>query len=810
METNRKVRRAFLSPAGQIDCWTNIGFLWFLVGLLSVLGQAQNSPSDDAYVFSAQPNRNFGDSTSLVVLSPAATAFIRFDLSTVPSGYTSANIAKADLKLYVSAVEGSGTFNVDFVNSPWKETSVTFGTEPLLGNNIASDVPLTSASENTYVIVDVTSAVQAWVDRMEPNFGVALVGNGGLSVALNSKENTATSHPPELDIVYQNAGPAGPAGPQGPQGPQGQLGAAGPAGPMGPQGLPGLIGPAGPMGLQGLQGSPGAAGIINRGSWAPGTTYQINDAASFGGSSWIALAINSNSQPNQENPNWQLLAAKGINNQGPWVANVSYKVDDAVSDSGSFWIALAPNVSSQPSANNANWQLVAAAGAPGAPGPVGAAGPQGPAGAQGPAGGAGPMGPQGPQGPPGPIPSVVRSLNGLTDNVTLTAGQNVSITPGVGTLTISTTSTGGDLSNLNASNLTSGTVADARLSGNYSGPLTFTNLTGNQNLGTAGTITTSLLNDDVVGTQLNQIAKIKLGGQVVVTSAGDIGGAVGIVVAGAGTSGSAQIAFAGQAGCMFDSVSQSAGDYVTISASAPGLCHDGGSTYPTGVQVLGRVRFTSSSSANTVLLFGPEQSQNAGVSSVSAADSSLSVGGTASAPTIAVASNGITNSKIADGALLPSKILGTAATLGTNLFNGDQLVQGRVVSSGLVTNGSVSTGPLTATNMKATGDLTVFGSANFGGNLAFNGNLALGGNLNQTIGGNAFGVLTIPFGSQQSASEVFRTPFNNLPVCVVTPLRDPGTRYWLGSIGNGSFSIEIPGPANFEVSFNYICVGNPD
>jgi hypothetical protein len=70
-------------------------------------------------------------------------------------------------------------------------------------------------------------------------------------------------------------------------------------------------------------------------------------------------------------------------------------------------------------------------------------------------------------------------------------------------------------------------------------------------------------------------------------------GVVGIVVGGAGTSGNAQIARAGQASCVFDGAT-TAGDYVQASTSSGGECHDtGASTYPTSNQVLGRVLSTN-------------------------------------------------------------------------------------------------------------------------------------------------------------------------------------------------------------------------
>ena len=142
-------------------------------------------------------------------------------------------------------------------------------------------------------------------------------------------------------------------------------------------------------------------GVVNRGSWSPSTQYNENDTVSYNGSSWIALLPNLASAPNATNPAWQLLAAKGINNQGAWVQTVNYQVDDAVTSGGEFWLAVVPNIGSAPSDTNPNWQLIAATGAAGPPGPTGAAGAAGPAGATGSQGSTGPAGTAGPQGPAG-------------------------------------------------------------------------------------------------------------------------------------------------------------------------------------------------------------------------------------------------------------------------------------------------------------------------------------------------------------------------------------------------------------------------
>src|SRR5438270_8241095 len=352
--------------------------------LLGTAAQAQITPSDDAYVNAASATTNFGNAVTLNLASGSQTSYLRFDFTAVPSSYTGAQVAKATLKIFVNSVTTAGSFNIDLVGTPWTERKITYSLQPVLLSTIASSVPLTTANRGSFVQIDVTSTVQAWLSGTEPNDGIALVANSPLVASFTTKESTTTSHSPELDIVFYGSGAQGP---QGPTGSQGTQGLQGPQGPTGPTGLVGPQGPAGPV------------GVLNRGSWSPATSYQENDTVSYNGSSWMALLPSLAAAPNPTNPAWQLLAAKGINNQGVWVQTINYHVDDAVTDGGQFWLAVAPNIGSQPSTINGNWQLIAAQGSQGSAGPVGPSGPQG---AVGPAGPGGPQGSSGPTGSQGP------------------------------------------------------------------------------------------------------------------------------------------------------------------------------------------------------------------------------------------------------------------------------------------------------------------------------------------------------------------------------------------------------------------------
>jgi hypothetical protein len=187
-----------------------------------------------------------------------------------------------------------------------------------------------------------------------------------------------------------------------------------------------------------------------------------------------------------------------------------------------------------------------------------------------------------------------------------------------GTVTATSFSGNGSaLTSLNGANVT-GAVPNAtnaaQLGGvaaaNYARLDIGNNFTGNQNLG-SGTITITVANNNGPGTLLHDITSLTTTSpaRAFATPAASSGGVVGIVVAGNGTTGNAQIAVIGQTTCEFDGPT-TAGDYVTISQTTLGDCADvPNGVYPTGTQVLGRVLVTSIASApnfQSMILFGPE------------------------------------------------------------------------------------------------------------------------------------------------------------------------------------------------------------
>src|SRR5260370_865357 len=264
--------------------------------------------------------------------------------------------------------------------------------QPSLGSGIVSGVSISTSNKNTYLLVDITPAMAEWLNGVNPNYGIALVPGPSVSFAINSKENSASSHAPELDLVL-NSGTPGPQGPQGPQGLQGSpgpQGATGSVGPLGPQGNPGVPGPAGQQGPQGTAGTQGLPGL----NGATGSQGPIGPA--------------------------------GLTARGPWVAGTTaYAPNDVVTDAGSTWRCKATPActpGAEPSAaTNIDWELLAskgndgAQGSQGLQGPPGAQGMTGSQGAAGPAGAQGVTGSQGPMGAPG-----AQGLTGLTGAMGLT------------------------------------------------------------------------------------------------------------------------------------------------------------------------------------------------------------------------------------------------------------------------------------------------------------------------------------------------------------------------------------------------------
>jgi len=121
--------------------------------------------------------------------------------------------------------------------------------------------------------------------------------------------------------------------------------------------------------------------------------------------------------------------------------------------------------------------------------------------------------------------------------------------------------------------------------------------------GAATALGLSVANAGTTGTTLNTLTKI-VGSGAVITATTDTNGARGICISGCGTSGSASIGAVGLQPCLFDGPT-TFGDYVQMSSTTPGNCHDAGSAVPANVQVIGTVLSTNASGGTYNIDFYP-------------------------------------------------------------------------------------------------------------------------------------------------------------------------------------------------------------
>jgi hypothetical protein len=115
----------------------------------------------------------------------------------------------------------------------------------------------------------------------------------------------------------------------------------------------------------------------------------------------------------------------------------------------------------------------------------------------------------------------------------------------------------------------------------------------------------SIGNNAGTGTTLNSLVKMVPNATAVEnTATTDTFGAIGICVSNCAASpGTVVVQSTGFTQCTYDGTATN-NDYVVISSSVAGDCHDAGATYPLGVQVIGLV-FNGNSTPVGVFLFGP-------------------------------------------------------------------------------------------------------------------------------------------------------------------------------------------------------------
>jgi hypothetical protein len=173
--------------------------LWLLPHLSFAL---QVTLTDDAFTNSAQPNATSGTNAQLFV-SGTRNSYLKFDLSTLPGGTQGIAIQRAILKLWVNQVTTAGAFDVYPVSGVWTEEALTANGAPPVGPVAVAGVSVATTQTGMFVPVDITALVRGWRESPSSNQGIALLpAPGGISIRVDSKENTGTSHGPQLDVVF--------------------------------------------------------------------------------------------------------------------------------------------------------------------------------------------------------------------------------------------------------------------------------------------------------------------------------------------------------------------------------------------------------------------------------------------------------------------------------------------------------------------------------------------------------------------------------------------------------------------------------
>jgi Phage Tail Collar Domain len=246
----------------------------------ATLASAQTLPTLGDTFFASGSVSNFSTSPTINVGGAGAyQGLIQFDTSTLPASITGASVEKASLTLFVNKIGSAGAIDINAANGPWTESTVNGTNAPSIGMTVASPVPVTTAS--TYITVDATALVKAWLDGTITNSGIILTvdpGSPTTSVFFDSKESSTTSHPAFLQITLAGTGATGPAGPAGPQGATGNTGPQGPIGPVGPQGPAGTATiPANLTALSGQLSTNNGVAYLGSGRFEYAASCQIGD-----------------------------------------------------------------------------------------------------------------------------------------------------------------------------------------------------------------------------------------------------------------------------------------------------------------------------------------------------------------------------------------------------------------------------------------------------------------------------------------------------------------------------------------------------
>jgi hypothetical protein len=470
------------------------------------------------------------------------------------------------------------------------------------------------------------------------NAAVAYSGSSYVSIQAGTGQEPDTSG--SFWTLLSQAGATGAAGPQGPAG---TTGATGGAGPQGPSGAVGATGAAGPQGLTGSNGSTGAtgpqgpAGAI--GHTGPSTVSYTSDGSTINLLQKLTT-VSSASQAVDATVSDATgligIASSTVATGAGVLVNVYGTASclfDGATTAGDY-VQASPTIAgnchdvgaSYPATNQVLGFVLSSNAAAGTY-TVFLFGVEIRASSAAPVSSV--------FGRTGAVTAAANDYNFNQLAGTLASAQDYSV-GSAGTYTKLTTNAQGRVSSgtqAAAGDLSNGTTGSGAITLGTSPTITTPTITtptittptisgalgGNLDLGTGNATVIEVANATITGTALNKLAQLSgAPSTAVIAATSETSGIIGVVVGGAGTTGNAQVATVGVASCTFDNTT-TAGDYVQISSSFAGDCHDAGASTPASGQILGLVLSSGAAGTRSMQWFGGQTlgaSGSAPVSSV--------------------------------------------------------------------------------------------------------------------------------------------------------------------------------------------------
>ena len=164
------------------------------------------SPTDDSSILEDTPDQNYGShqNCNLGFMSGGWwRSLLCFDLSP----YMGVIVEDASLQLHVYGYWLTNPSNnyVYQVDGAWDESTITWNTDP--GYNLNNTLYFPDPSINYWLVLDVTSFVEDWIDGTHINYGFYLTALNTIPgyFAFYTKEYTDPVYWPRLVINYQLA-----------------------------------------------------------------------------------------------------------------------------------------------------------------------------------------------------------------------------------------------------------------------------------------------------------------------------------------------------------------------------------------------------------------------------------------------------------------------------------------------------------------------------------------------------------------------------------------------------------------------------